>query len=71
MIQKLENTSEDRLLISERNHGKLETITVYRKDLETEYRHLLGRLQYLCGVLGYPQIATGSHLRKVAQDRNR
>lgn len=65
------NQTEDRLLIDERNRGKLEVITVYRKDLETEYRHLLGRLQILCGMLGYPPIETGSHLRKVARERNR
>ena len=72
MNQKIEtNTSEDRLLISEQNHGKLETITVYRKDIETECRHLLGRLQYLYALLGWPPIETGSYLRRVARERNR
>lgn len=57
------NQPADHLLIDERNHGKLETITIYRKDLETEHRQLLSRLQYLRQLLGYPALNTGHQIR--------
>jgi hypothetical protein len=45
-----------------------ETITVSRRELEEERRHLLGRLQQLHKLLGYPPIMTGKEQRRQAAE---
>jgi hypothetical protein len=49
------------LLKPEANHV---TIEVDRTELEQERRHLLGRLQQLNRLLGYPPLLTGKEQRR-------
>jgi hypothetical protein len=59
---------DESLLYCNENCDKMETITVRRKDLETEHRQLLSRIQYLRQLLGYAPLNTG-HQQRVAERR--
>lgn len=43
-----------------------ETVQVSRAELEQERRHLVGRLQQLNRLLGYPPLLTGKEQRRQA-----
>lgn len=48
------------------DHSSPDMIQVSRAELEQERRHLLGRLQQLHRILGYPPLMTGREERRQA-----
>ena len=59
-VSGVQHNHDDNLLHSAQNY---DIIVVSRKDLETEHRQLLSRIQQLRRILGYDPLPTGRQQR--------